>query len=249
MTTVNKYRVYCNTESTYQTVWAETEPFTCPINTNHVIDQSKTSIIGGIDESLTKIKEEYKLTQDNFQCKSIVINAAPNTTSHTDIIWEYPISVYALSFITEERHKNDIINIQLSPDTIIGAVAYPTAPGNKTFYVTDTVLLFINMGYHVKITDGVNQDDLGRVISIDKANSTITTEYACQNMYSPYSPTYVRMTIYFIENFVIGPPWEYVVGKKKIGGAHLPANVIIRACYTNLTNETKDVIANFEYTY
>jgi len=43
-----KYRVYCETDSVYETIWAETEPTTCPVNTSHSITSSATSIIDTI---------------------------------------------------------------------------------------------------------------------------------------------------------------------------------------------------------
>lgn len=45
MTIVYKYRLYCNTETAYVYDWAETEPTTCPNNTAHTIDSTKTTIV------------------------------------------------------------------------------------------------------------------------------------------------------------------------------------------------------------
>jgi hypothetical protein len=45
LTIVNKYRIWCNTESANVFGWAETEPTTCPNNTGHSIDTSKTAIV------------------------------------------------------------------------------------------------------------------------------------------------------------------------------------------------------------
>lgn len=42
---VYKYQVWCDTDSKYETVWAEEKPTTCPANDGHTIDQSKTTII------------------------------------------------------------------------------------------------------------------------------------------------------------------------------------------------------------
>jgi hypothetical protein len=45
LTIVNKYRLYCNTETAYVYDWAESEPTTCPNNTAHSIDSTKTTIV------------------------------------------------------------------------------------------------------------------------------------------------------------------------------------------------------------
>ena len=40
-----KYQVWCDTDEQYETIWAESEPTTCPIDpVGHSIDQSKTTI-------------------------------------------------------------------------------------------------------------------------------------------------------------------------------------------------------------
>jgi hypothetical protein len=44
MTDVNEYRIWCSTEGDFVYDWAETEPTTCPNDTAHSIDSSKTTI-------------------------------------------------------------------------------------------------------------------------------------------------------------------------------------------------------------
>lgn len=48
---INKYRVWCNTDSKYEYVWSETVPTTCPIDTGHSIDTAKTVVVERISES------------------------------------------------------------------------------------------------------------------------------------------------------------------------------------------------------
>ena len=52
---VNKYRVRCTTDNTYEEVWAEQEPTVCPVNAAHTIDASLTTIIH-------TVKEEFPLS-------------------------------------------------------------------------------------------------------------------------------------------------------------------------------------------
>lgn len=49
MTTVNKYRVWCNVDSKYEYVWAETEPTTCPV-LGHEIDTDVTTIVDSVGQ-------------------------------------------------------------------------------------------------------------------------------------------------------------------------------------------------------
>ena len=45
MSDLYKYRIYCETESTYAYIWAETEPTVCPNNNTHTIDSGSITII------------------------------------------------------------------------------------------------------------------------------------------------------------------------------------------------------------
>jgi hypothetical protein len=45
MALLNKYRVWCNTQSKYEFTWDEAAPTSCPTNGAHSIDSSKTSIV------------------------------------------------------------------------------------------------------------------------------------------------------------------------------------------------------------
>ena len=45
MAIVNRYRLWCNDESAWVYAWAEETPGSCPNNTTHSLDASKTSII------------------------------------------------------------------------------------------------------------------------------------------------------------------------------------------------------------
>lgn len=47
---VHKYRVWCDTDGKYVTVWGESEPTSCPENTGHTIDTTKTTILQTISE-------------------------------------------------------------------------------------------------------------------------------------------------------------------------------------------------------
>lgn len=50
LTEINKWRVWCDTESTWVEIWNPVEPTTCPNNNSHSIDTSKTSIIDTIKQ-------------------------------------------------------------------------------------------------------------------------------------------------------------------------------------------------------
>lgn len=57
MTTINKYRLLCTTDSTDEYSWGTTEPTTCPTNTAHTIDASKTTIVDKVEENTVTVNE------------------------------------------------------------------------------------------------------------------------------------------------------------------------------------------------
>lgn len=46
--TINKYRIWCNTENMYYEVWGEIEPVACPNNAGHEIDTNKTAVVDSL---------------------------------------------------------------------------------------------------------------------------------------------------------------------------------------------------------
>ena len=72
MTTIYKYRIYCNTENLYINVWDEVEPGKCPNANNHSIDKKKTVIVDQVDKHQIKIQEENTPTNGNFTTNSIL---------------------------------------------------------------------------------------------------------------------------------------------------------------------------------
>ena len=57
MTTVYKYRLWCETESTHVYTWDESEPSVCPNNSSHSIDVSRTTIDAVVGEDRVDISD------------------------------------------------------------------------------------------------------------------------------------------------------------------------------------------------
>lgn len=249
MTTLYKYRIYCKSEKEYNYVWSEDEPIKCP-NGNHQIDSSKTVIIEQIKSNLVKIQEENTPTNGNFTTESVSFNIPANSTAFEDSSWKYPISVYAVSFISKVDQEGDIVSISANPDKTLGVITENlVADLSTTFKVSSTVLENIQPGFGVRLSDGVNYDDLGEVYNVDKDNGTISVDKAPAHDYSLSTPTYVLMESYFVKNYEIGPSWKYDIGMSKIGAAYIPANTVIRTYYKNNSNTIKRFVGYIEYTH
>lgn len=251
MTTVYKYRIYCSTDSKYEFAWAETEPATCPTNTAHTIDASKTTIVETNKADLIEIKEETTPTGRHYQISMGKITAAA-VSSTTTVNWSRPFPISALSILFNAAPANigDGLEVHVGPDTIIGTIAVNVAVDDLIIEVSQTVMDNIALGYWVKIDDGVNNQDLGRVTNVDTVNSRITIENKVTDAYVVATPTYIKMTVKIIWDFEIFCDGYHKIGDSKIGGSYIPANTNISILYTNNDGvSTKDFIAYVEYLY
>ena len=249
--TLYKYRVHCTTDNQNEFIWLDendSEPTTCPTNTSHSIDSSKTTIVDSRKPENIRIKEESIPTGEHFMCETKVINTNANDTSENDYSWPFPISILAVYMITSD-HEGDNFEALIAPDTTIGTITSDVAADDTVINVSQTVIDNTSVGYILTLDDGTNNDNLGHVLAIDKVAKTITVETAAVNNFLAATPTYVKQTVYYLRNYEFGPAWEYVIGESKIGASYLPANTILRARYTNNSITNKKLVVKFEYLY
>lgn len=125
MASYNEWRVRCLTEALDKT-WIlrddEADPTTCPTNTAHTIDTTKTVVLKTIQDNIVTIKEEDQPTGGHFGCATLKINAIKNTTSSACICWPHPVSALSINIVTTDIHKGDKISMSVGKDTIIGAI-------------------------------------------------------------------------------------------------------------------------------
>lgn len=251
--TVYYYKIWCNTDSQYEYVWAEDEPTACPVNNSHSVDLSSISIGDTVSTERVKIIEENISTGENYMCECHTITYATGAGSvtATDFSWPFPISVLDLQLVTRTENIQDEIQVCVAPDTIVGIIAADAATGATGAVVSSTVIDNSMIGYYVSITDGVSLHECGRIVSVDSANSKISWETPTIINFAAASPTYVRLTVYVVNDYSIGPPSRYVVGEGKIGGSHVPANTTVRVLLTNTdgSQETKLLSTQIEYLY
>jgi hypothetical protein len=253
MTTIYKWRIYCNTDNRWEYVWSETQPTTCPINTNHTVNNNSVNIVETLSDTIVALKENTTGgTGDHVKFDTLSFTVAPNSTYSSFISWPMPIEVLSLNFKSNDDNEDDILNCYLSPNTndIIGTITANVSPNDTIINVSSTVLNYIQIGFYVKLFDGINNDDLGRVASIDISSSTITVETPVTNSFLATSPTYVQMRAYYMKGFVVGIAGDYTLGAAKIGGTVIPAGLKVNFDYINVdTLFSKKLVVIIEYIY
>lgn len=252
MATLYQYTFLCTTENTTKKVWrddSEPVPTKCPDDTTHTINIVSIRITEVVEKNRVIVQEESTPTGGNFRsmCRSITIN--PNETKIENFIFKYNISALAIEYISDNENVGDQIEMIIGPNTIIGAITNIVNINDNVINVSDTVIQYIQIGYKINLFNGINTEELGYVIEIDKDNKTITTENNSMQLFSHLTPTYVRMNVYVIEDYVIGKAGRWCVGGNKIGGSFIPKNTIIKLIYYNNSNINKNFTAQLEYLY
>jgi hypothetical protein len=115
--------------------------------------------------------------------------------------------------------------------------------------VSGTVVANTMTGYYLNLFDGVNSDDLGRVLGVDTENSRVYVEEAPTNSFLATSPSYVRQTVYMLKDWTLGAGGSHLIGESKIGGSYIPADVVVTAFYTNNGEVQRTFIGSVEYLY
>lgn len=246
---LNKWEMFCDTENTYVTGYTVKDeyPEKCFNNIDHVISR-KPQLIEKIKNNTVRIKEESIQTGGNFKaiCPRMI---CPVGTSTHDYTFEHPISAMSITLNTVAANTNHEVNAFVGPDTVIGTITGDVNVSDTVINVSSTVTSNVNIGYMISLYDGVQTENLGIVKSIDLANNTITISTPSTKSFLASTPTYVRLTVSIIEDFTIGNPGRYELGKDKIGGSYVPTGTIIRVVYNNTGSETVDFYAVIEYLY
>ena len=253
--TVYLWEVYCQTTSSYQTVWNEIEPTTCPLNSAHTISINPgPRILEHVSQNAVQIIEELDgETQGIYKFKGFKKTIPSGNVGNVTVmshVWNYPITLMNGWYHATPVMSTDSISVKAGQNTVIGALGAPVYTGNTEITVTNTVIDNIYKGYNLNITDGVNVDDLGECIGIDSGNNIVTVSQSATNNFSPLSPTYVRMTVNVVEDMhMICTGGRYAFAEKKVGGKYIPSGVTIDIEYTNMTGNSKMFGYNLEYLY
>jgi hypothetical protein len=246
---VYQYRVFCITENQNVYQWNTAAPTQCPNNNTHTINPNSISIIDQVSSNAVKIQTESVPTGGYFKCQSHTFSADPNTTTTTQISWPFNISLMTVFCTTTTDQEGDVITAEVPSNIIVGLITQDVTAGDTQISVSQTVLANIAIGFHISLTDGVQLNQMGRIIDIDKIAGKLTLETAATNSFAAANPTYVRMSIIPIENLEFGPAQTYTLGQSSLGASHIPANTPIVIKYTNNGSSTKKMVINYQYLY
>jgi hypothetical protein len=249
MSTWTKYRIYCNTEAGWSEGILETgEPTTCFNNAAHEVNPNSVQVIEQLSDTFVSITEEDTPTGGHFVGTSYKMVCPVGESLH-NYLFPTPITALSITINTTTDNQDDVFSTIVAPNTTIGIVTVTTAVSDTIVNVSLTAIQNLKLGYYVTLTDNVNTNQCGRVVSIDTVNNRITVETPLTNIFLSSSPTYVKMSVHAIHEHIIGPPGIYQIGTTKIGGSYVPANITIQVKYINNGNATVNFYSMIEYLY
>jgi hypothetical protein len=231
---------------------SEGVPTKCKVDDAHTIVTNSIRVKDRRDPSITKIQEESEETQGNYGTESVQIDIPAGSVGDVHIeevpAWDFDINVMSFSYKSEETHSGDYMNAFVAKDTDIGPLIADVSAGTITFSAVAATIAYMQKGYFLKLDDGTNTDDLGVITDVDTVNNTVTTKSATTNAFLAATPTKFLISRKMMHR-IIGGPWNYSIGKDKIGSSFLQAGMVVTIEYTNNSTDAKTLIVDVNYLY
>lgn len=232
--TVNNYRLFCNTENKFVTVWGEIKPTFCPNNKQDLIDLSSITIIDSVNSNSVNIIQHTDGIQGLYRVESKSLFIPSRQTVSEDVTYDIPISILSMTFTTTKQNTGDMINCYIAPNTTIGFITNNISNGDTIIHVSPTVITNIKRGYVVTITNGTIILNMGECISINTVNNTIKCNI--QSNSNINAGAFLQITVHNVKNFLVGPPSSISFNSKTLESTLIPANTIMRIVYQNNSN-------------
>ncbi|MGL5935642.1 MAG: hypothetical protein ACRCZI_08455 [Cetobacterium sp.] len=233
MSTVNKYKIYCETESAYIEGWGTESPTVCYNNNTHTVNPNSPQIVEIVSSSLVSIKEDKISNGRNTWVENIVIeDVSANSTKSSIFTFPIAVSMYSFSFVTDSTNKGDDFSIFANENTTLGLIGADISAGATSLTAPAALLLYGYVGFHLTLTNGTNTNELGIIKTINKVTGIVTFETATVNSFLA-SNTLVKMTVRIFDNMRIGGAGVYKFFDDVIGGAAIPAGTVVKFTYKN----------------
>ncbi len=235
MSSATHYKIYCNTEAKYVDGWGTSPPTACYNNNTHDVNLNSVQAIEVVSNDIVKIKEDSVVIPRNVWIQDIEFSGiSPSTSQQKTFTFDIVTSMYSFSFVTDNDNRGDEFTIAVNPDTTLGLITQNVAIGDTTLHAPPGLLLYGWNGFELKLTDGVNTDDLGKIISINKETGVVTFTNPAEHNFSAAN-TLVQMTYYVMKTLKFGAPGVLKFGDDIIGGASPAIGTTVRFTYHNNT--------------
>ena len=248
MSTVYKYRLFCESENTLVTCWNTIQPTVCPNDNTHTINSNSITIIEKISrQNVSIIQSEPGFTNGFYKVEGWSFNIPANSSAYNDISWSYNIAVMTINLLPSSDNIGDTVNAYAGPDTIIGINTQTLNQNVSVINVNSTVLENIRHGYTVSVVNNSQNINMGECISIDIENSRITCNTTSSESIVPGA--YIKVSRNVIKNITFTTNNIVNLANKNVSSTAFPANTVARMHYTNNSNTAKTFFYCAEYAY
>jgi hypothetical protein len=199
---------------------------------------------------IVQIKEEYIKTGGHFQSQSFELEI-PAIIGIYDKVITFPIGVGILNsyaFILDSMIQDEVQCIA-GENTVVGAIELPVNIDDSIIKISSNLIQYCDIGFYVNLYDGINSENLGRIISKDIENETITTEFKSTKNFSVDTPTYLRLSIYLVNRIKFFNSFKLDLGYKKTGANYINAGKTFTIRYNNVNGQAKIFSMILEYLY
>jgi hypothetical protein len=251
-TSVNKYRIPCVTEATNVYSWGTTKPTLCPNNSAHTINSDLIAIVDNIKENKLKIDENQQDTNGNFKYFTLTIESTGPTggeeTTFKKFTRPFPISMVNGTLHIKEHQLHDSLYIYAAP-LPVGPITQDCATGATGIYINTLGFEKANVGFFVRLTDGVNTSNYSTIIQkIDSDTGLCVLETPIDNGFLS-SNTTAELKILFTEVDKLGYAGKLTIGQAIIGGTYVPKNTPIWFEYINRSGQYTMSAFHMEFFY
>jgi len=244
---LTSYMVTCLTENLrIVTDYRTTVPTSCPNNSGHTIDPDQTTVY----DTRTMNNVSVLIPSGYYQCTTVDLDmptCTPGTIFTKDISWPMRVLLWTTSFYLPENSAGDVFDVIAAPDTPIGYLIAQASADSTTISVSPTVIQNMIPGLDITLYDGVNRNDLGRIVSCDAENSTVTFEDATINSFN--IGTIVLFNLKNVRQFDVcrDIATEVHLAAGWVKYKEIPPNTTLRMVYYNNNGGTKCIAMKVEY--
>jgi hypothetical protein len=248
---VNKWRIYCNTENAWVYKWEEenkTPQPGCFNDPGHLVNEDSKSIIEKISNIEVKIKEETKKTQGNYTTEGRRISAGAMTETNDRFSMNYDINLTAIWLNVNDEHKNDVLNCYYEP--FYRGTLVSDALVNTSVILVDTITASVaNIGYLICIPANNEKDVqiLGEIISKNSSTGAITLSGNISKTVSKGTQVCIRVN--GVRNFHLSSTGRHCIGANIIGSTYIDKTGIMVFSYSNKSISAKNFCYELEYMY
>jgi hypothetical protein len=174
--------------------------------------------------------------------KSYTLEVGTDPQYTLEIVFPFDVNLIRGKFFDSTDYTGDLLSLDIAPDTVIGKTIINSSVNQLMLYVDATTIEYMEVGYNVKITDGVNTSVSGMCLS--KSADSITFENPLTHNFN--AGAYIQMTVPMMDRL----SFQGSGAERTVEGTQntvlLPKATPMLITYDNTTGTAKTFIFDLE---